>query len=62
VGHGFRRDTWQVLSRLVQGEPVDPQYYPRSIRAIAHAWQESAAEAELIERLTSAVTGEETIP
>ncbi|MBV8542366.1 MAG: hypothetical protein JO364_21235 [Pseudonocardiales bacterium] len=37
---------------------MDPHYYPHSVQAVAHAWGEPAAEADLVDRLTQTVRAE----
>lgn len=49
---------WQVLGHLATSQDVNPHYYLHSVQAMAHAWGEPAAEADLIDRLTQTVRAE----
>lgn len=48
---------WQLLEALATDTALNPHYYLHSIRAIAEAWADPAAEPALLERLADTVTG-----
>jgi hypothetical protein len=50
---------WQALALLATGQPLDPHYYLRTVRALEHAWHEPDAEASLPELIALAVRGED---
>ena len=50
---------WQVLGQLATGRPPNPHYYPHSIQAIELAWRDPDTEADLIDRLTQTVRGDD---
>ena len=50
---------WQALSLLATGQPPDPHYYLRTVRALEHAWRNPGAEASLPELIALAVRGED---
>ncbi len=50
---------WQVLGALATGRSPNPHYYLHSRQAIEHAWRDQDTEADLIDRLTQTVKGED---
>ena len=50
---------WQALSLLATGQPPDPHYYLRTVRAPEHARRNPGAEASLPELIPLAVRGED---